>query len=90
MGDAVIRGEDTPNPNARRYLVDRPVQEERKGRFFPRADEADHPLARALFGIEGVAAVMLLPTSVTVTKTASASWHDVDAEAQRAIEQHFG
>lgn len=89
MGDAVVRSEDTPNPNARRYLVDRPVQEQPKGRFFPSADKADDPLARSLFEVDGVAAVMLLPTSVTVTKTASASWDVLDADAQRAIARYF-
>lgn len=89
MADVVVRSEGTPNPNSRRYLVDRAVQEQSKGRFFPSAQEADHPLARSLFEVEGVAAVMLLPASVTVTKSASASWDVVDAAAQRTIEQHF-
>ncbi len=66
-----MSSENTSNPNAHRYLVDRAVQEQPKGRFFPSADQADDPLARALFQVEGVAAVMLLPRSVTVTKAAS-------------------
>lgn len=89
MSDVVVRSEDTPNPSARRYLVDRPVQDEPKGRFFPSAEQADDPLARSLFEVDGVAAVMLLPASVTVTKSASASWDVVDAAAQRAIERYF-
>lgn len=89
MVDAVVRSEETPNPNSRRYLVDRVVQDQPKGRFFPSPKEADDPLARSLFEVEGVAAVMLLPASVTVTKTASASWEVVDAAAQRTIVEYF-
>jgi hypothetical protein len=89
MGDVSVRSEATPNPNARRFLVDRTVQEQPKGRFFSSPEQADDPLARSLFELEGVAAVMLLPASVTVTKTASASWDVVDEGAQRTIQQHF-
>lgn len=89
MTTVTIRPEETPNPNARRYVLDRPVQEQAKGRFFTSSDQSDEPLVSALFDISGVTGVMLLPTSVTVNKSEAASWDDVDEAARSAIESYF-
>lgn len=85
----IVRLEDTPNPNARRYVLNRPVQEQAKGRFFRSAGETDEQLAKALFAIEGVDGVMFLPNSVTVNKTNDASWDSVETAARDAIEGYF-
>lgn len=84
-----ITVQDTPNPNARRFLVDKPVQEQARGRFYTDAGRTDDPLARTLLGVDGVAGVMLLPTSVTVNKTNEASWDPVEAAARAALEDYF-
>lgn len=84
-----INSAETPNPNARRYVVDRPVQEQSKGRFFQSAEEADEPLAKELLVIAGVDSVMLLPTSITVNKTNEADWEAVDKAARQAMESYF-
>lgn len=82
--------QETPNPAARRFLVDKPVQEESRGRFYKDADQADDPLARQLLGMEGVDGVMFLPTSVTVNKTDAASWDDLEPRVREALDAHFG
>ncbi|MFN2388953.1 MAG: NifU N-terminal domain-containing protein [Actinomycetota bacterium] len=89
MSDVTIRAEDTPNPNARRYVVNRPVQQDPKGRFFTSGKDAGEPLVEILFELEGVAGVMLLPNSVTVNKANAASWDELDGEAQRRISGYF-
>jgi hypothetical protein len=85
----IVRTEEPPNPNARRYVLNRPVQEQSKGRFFMNADSSDEPLVRSLFALEGVEGVMFLPNSVTVNKTNAASWDALDAAAREAIESYF-
>lgn len=87
--DVTIQTAETPNPNARRYMVNRPVQEESKGRFYKSGDQSDEPLVKSLLGIEGADSVMLLPSSITVNKTNGAKWDDVDAAVRRAIEDYF-
>lgn len=82
--------QETPNPAARRFLVDKPVQEESRGRFYKEADQADDPLAQQLLGLDGVDGVMFLPTSVTVNKTDDASWDDLEARVREALDAHFG
>lgn len=82
--------QETPNPAARRFLVDKPVQEESRGRFYKDADQADDPLATRLLGMDGVDGVMFLPTSVTVNKTDAASWDDLEPRVREALDAHFG
>ena len=81
--------QETPNPEARRFVVDQPVQEGSRGRFFTDAGSADDPLAERLLAADGVAAVLLLPTSVTVTKASGAAWDEVEATARQVLEGHF-
>lgn len=82
-----ITVQDTPNPQARRFVLDRPVQDDARGRFF--REPGDDPLAAALLSCEGVEAVLFLPTSVTVTKAGGAAWPDVEEEARAALEAFF-
>lgn len=84
-----VNVQETPNPEARRFVVDHPVQDESRGRFFTDAETADDPLAQRLLSTDGVAAVLLLPTSVTVTKQSGATWEDVETVARDALETHF-
>ncbi len=87
MSTLTIRVEETPNPNARRFIVNRPIQDETKGRFFK--ESGSDPLVDALFAIEGVSGVMLLPGSVTVNKDNGRSWEDVAPKALEALEQQL-
>jgi hypothetical protein len=84
-----VRAESTPNPNARRFVLNRPVQEHPRGRFFTDAGGGEEPLVRLLFEVSGVSSVMLLPTSVTVNKEPAAQWDVVEAATVRAIESFF-
>lgn len=85
-----VSAQETPNPQARRFVVDQPVQDESRGRFFTSVDDAaDEPLAHRLLSADGVAAVLLLPTSVTVTKDEAASWDDVERTAREILDEHF-
>lgn len=84
-----ITVQDTPNPDARRFVMDKPVQEEPRGRFFTDPEATDDPLARSLLELDGVSAAMMLPTSVTVNKDSDASWDTVEPAARAALEAYF-
>ncbi len=79
MGYTVTDFEPTPNPNARKANLDRPICDATRS-YFRAEQAADDPVASALFAIEGVAGVMLLGGFVTITKTPDADWP--------AIQQH--
>ncbi|MBW3562829.1 MAG: NifU N-terminal domain-containing protein [Actinobacteria bacterium] len=82
-----ISVQETPNPAARRFLLDVPVQEESRGRFFKEGDDVDDPLVEELLRVFGVEAVMLLPNSVTVNKVEDASWEKLEPTVREAIER---
>jgi hypothetical protein len=84
-----VRMEETPNPNARRYVVDRPVQEGARGRFYTSPEQTQEPLVTELLALEGAAGVMLLPNSVTVNKHDGASWTDLDPKVRATLTRYF-
>ena len=85
-----ITPQDTPNPNARRVVLDRPVQEGSRGRYFTDPTSCDDPLARTILEVEGVVGVMLLPNSVTVSKANEASWETLQPLVVQRIHRYFG
>lgn len=85
MPASVIEFEQTPNPNALKCLIDRTICEERLS-YFSREAAAEHPVARALFDIEGVTNVMLLGDRLTVGKREDVSWRTLKPKIQRALE----
>ena len=91
MPEANIRFQPTPNPNAGKFIVDRKVVEGTSSKSFYNADDAaDHPLAAALFEVEGVASLFMVDDFVTVTKNADAEWNTLIPKVQAVMEQVFG
>jgi len=76
----------TPNPNAAKFILDRPIVEQPLSFFSPAAAKG-HPLAEALFAIPGVSSLLLLGDFVTVNKTAEAKWDQITARV-RAVLAH--
>ncbi|MBA2725619.1 MAG: NifU N-terminal domain-containing protein [Actinobacteria bacterium] len=89
MAELEIRVEETPNPNAKRYVLNRPVQEASKGRFFTQGDDGSEPLVGKLLALPGVMGVMLLPNSVTVNKDAGVTWDVLGPLAEEALDGYF-
>ena len=88
MPEANIRFQTTPNPNAGKFIVDRKVVEGTSSKSFYNADDAaDHPLASALFEVEGVASLFMVDDFVTVTKTADADWNTLIPKVQAVMEE---
>lgn len=75
MSQPVVRVQSTPNPNAMKFSLDRPVVEGSASRTLgsPEAARGD-PLAEPLFALAGVASVFMVADFITVIKTPNASW----------------
>jgi len=84
-----ISVQDTPNPDARRFVLDKPVQDEPRGRFFTDPADTDDALAKTLLELDGVTGAMLLPTSITLNKAGDASWEAIEPAARAALEGYF-
>lgn len=76
MGYQVKAVQPTPNPNALKFVLDRPIVPQPTS-FLNAAAAAGHPIASQLFGIEGVVSVLLLGDFVTVNKRPEVGWPGV-------------
>lgn len=73
--DFSLRAERTPNPHSVKWVVSRPLAEGGHGAHFEAAPAAEvSPLAARLFAIDGVVAVFLARSFVTVTKREDVDW----------------
>jgi Fe-S cluster biogenesis protein NfuA len=69
--------EETPNPNAVKFVLKEPVSNG-AARQFQSADEAaDDPLARALFEVGPVVSVFYMGNMITVEKEEAEDWDDL-------------
>lgn len=86
-----IQTEDTPNPQAMKFLPGQDVLGAGKlGMDFPSRQSAGRSsLARALFEIDGVDGVYLGSDFVTVTKADDAHWMHIKAAALGVIADHL-
>ena len=79
--------QETPNPQARKFVTDVRVRERGSSSFTSPADAVDDPVARAVFATPGVRAVFLAGDFVTVTKETDASWGQVQADVIVALRE---
>lgn len=86
MAAAHVRFQATPNPNAGKFVADRPVvPDDRSRSYFSAADAAGDPLASALMALDGVASLFLVEDFITVTKTPDADWRELIPRIEAAI-----
>ena len=84
MAYRVLEIQPTPNPNAAKFVLDRPVSQQPTS-FLNRASAAGHELASRLFAVSGVTSVLLLGDFVTVNKAPDVKWDEVVSGVQAAL-----
>jgi hypothetical protein len=82
-----VHASDTPNPNARKFTASCRVVERGSIAANSKAEAERHPLAAALWSIEGVAGVFAVADFVTVTKEPAASWQTLSPSIEAALAQ---
>jgi hypothetical protein len=86
MAFVVREVQPTPNPNAMKFVLDRPVADQPRSFFDADAARGD-ALAEKLFAIDGVTSVLMLGDFVTVNKRADARWPGVTKAVRRVLEE---
>jgi NFU1 iron-sulfur cluster scaffold homolog, mitochondrial len=82
--------QQTPNPNAGKFVVSQQVAPVGTSRSYYEADEArEDPVARALMRLTGIRSVFMVDDFITVTKTPAASWDELVPQVQEAIREHL-
>src|SRR5919199_139581 len=69
--------EETPNPNAVKFVLKEPVSNGAARQFRSPAEAADDPLARSLFEVGRVVSVFYMGNMVTVEKEEEEDWDDL-------------
>ena len=87
MPHTVLEFRDTPNPNAKKLLVDPPTGPMgTPARSFRSASEAERDvLGRRLFAVSGVVGVLIHPDWITINKTPEAGWDKVKTAVVKAL-----
>ena len=82
----VVSIEPTPNPNAKKFVLDGPIGTESTRSFEKIHANHTDPLARALFEIDHVTSIFYMEEFVTVNKIAEASWSTLERQIISTIE----
>ncbi|MSP19146.1 MAG: NifU family protein [Bdellovibrionales bacterium] len=78
--------EFTPNPNTLKFVVNRQFLEKGAANFTEFEKASVSPFAQKLFGIKGVAAVMIGTHFITITKTPEGDWDIIADEVPKRVE----
>jgi Fe-S cluster biogenesis protein NfuA len=84
-----IQTEDTPNPSTLKFIPGQIVMSAGTADFRTADTAGRSPLARALFGVDGVDGVFLGSDFISVTKAADAEWFSVKPAVLAAIMDHY-
>jgi len=80
-----ISGELTNDPMVCKFHCDRAILEDWTVSFHDPADSQGSPLIDALFAVEGVSAVTVSGSTITVTKSVPTPWPHMAADIAKAI-----
>jgi Fe-S cluster biogenesis protein NfuA len=82
-----FRIQSTPNPQARKYIVNQELKKTGKVSY-KSAEECQHvPMAQALLSLAGVTQVHFYQNTVSVTQDGTVDWAQLDQQVQQAIRQ---
>ncbi|MEP6847946.1 MAG: NifU family protein [Acidobacteriota bacterium] len=69
--------QETPNPNAVKFILKEPVSHGTSHSFKNAADAGGDPLAKSLFEMDSVVSVFYMDKMITVEKSDEAEWDDI-------------
>lgn len=82
-----FRIQSTPNPRARKYVLDRTVKAEGKVSY-QEVEECEHvPLAAALLEVPAITQVHFFANVLTITQNGSLEWGNVDHAVQNLVNE---
>ncbi len=84
MPFTIVRFEDTPNPNAMKCWLDRPISAGPRS-FRDAASAAADPIAHALFRDAEATSVLFCDDWLTVNKPPAARWPSIKARITRVL-----
>lgn len=90
MDGPEITVEGTPNPNAAKFVADRPLAGGESRSYFDAESARGDPLAERLFRLSGVEALLFAEDFVTVTKSERYEWSDLVDDVREILREELG
>ncbi len=84
-----IFSQPTPNPNALKFILDKPVKEKGNSTFITIDDCKDIPMAQELFKVRGVDKVHFFENSITITKFNYEDWEVLEPKIEAVLNEFF-
>ncbi|MBC7474388.1 MAG: NifU family protein [Candidatus Sericytochromatia bacterium] len=75
----------TPNPNARKFVLNKKIIESGSKQYNSKEEAKDDQLAEKLFSLNGVVSVFYLSDFITVTKDTDDSWRTSEEDIKKII-----
>ncbi|NIP79497.1 MAG: hypothetical protein GWM90_09890 [Gemmatimonadetes bacterium] len=90
MARPKVEFQQTPNPNAGKFVVDRQVTPVGTSRSYYDPEEArGDAVARALMAVTGVRSLFMVDDFITVTKTPAARWDALVDPITAILQRHL-
>lgn len=89
MSDLDIYIQPTPNPNALKFILNKPVKLEGNSTYKSPMDCGENKLAYEIFKIRGVDQVHFFDTSITITKFNYEEWDAIDESLIEKIKEFY-
>ena len=83
--DILIRAQETPNPNAIKFIINHGIIEQGKATFQESHEAENIPLARDMFHILGVGQVYFFENTITVTQDGRWSFEELESQVSSVI-----
>ncbi len=79
--------EQTPNPNALKFILDRDVKRTGKITYTNREECHNNELAQVLFSVQNVSQVYFSENVITITQNGSGNWEDIEYRVKAIIHE---
>ena len=85
-----IEVEQTPNPNAEKFILPKDVISGGRKKTFDALQLADGvPLAQALFGVASVVQIHFFQNVISVTQNGSRDWDELERDVKQVLQANF-
>lgn len=84
-----IHIQQTPNPNALKYISQYTVKASGKSNYHHPDEAAANPLAQKLFALGGVGTVFFFDNYITITKTDEVEWADLSRQVHDLLQREL-
>ncbi len=84
----VVRTRETPNPNARQFVLNTQILAYGKRSFSSKEEAKGDAMVNAIFDYDGIKNVYIMNNFVTITKADTVGWNPLEKQVWGSIDKH--